>query len=294
MNMITTHLWFDKEAGEAAEFYVSVLPDSRIANLTALQDTPSGDVELVSFELAGQGFMAISAGPLFRFNPSVSFLIACATKDEADRLWAKLSDGGTTRMPLGAYLFSDRYGWTDDRYGLSWQIMFAGDRPIRQRITQTLMFTDRVCGRAEEAVTFYTSVFRDSRIDHLVRYGAGDAPDREGTIKHAGFTLANQAFAAMDSARAHGAPFNEAISLVVQCRTQEEIDYYWGRLSSVPKAEQCGWLKDRYGVSWQVTPTIMGDMMRRGTTEQIARVTKAFLKMKKFDIAKLTAAYEER
>ena len=268
MNRITPHLWFDRQAREAADFYVSIFPDSHMGSVKTLHNTPSGDVDLVSFELAGQGFMAISAGPLFRFNPSISFLFACRTKDEVDRLWTRLSEGGTPRMPLGAYPFSERYGWTEDRYGLSWQIMLAGDRPIRQRITPTLMFTDGVCGRAEEAVAFYTSVFPDSHVDHLMRYGSGDAPDREGALKHGGFTLANTEFAAMDSARVHDAPFNEAISLVIQCGTQEEIDHYSDRLSSVPQAEQCGWLKDRYGVSWQVAPAIMGDMMQKGTKEQ--------------------------
>ena len=182
--------------------------------------------------------------------------------------------------------------WTDDRYGLSWQIMFAGDRPIRQRITPTLMFTDAVYGRGEEAMTFYTSVLHDSHVDHVMRYGSGDTPDRAGAVRHAGFTLQNQELAAMDSARVHDAAFNEAISFVLQCGTQDEIDYYWGKLSAVPQAEQCGWLKDRFGLSWQVAPTIMGEMMQRGTNAQIARVTSAFLAMKKFDIATLTEAYE--
>jgi predicted 3-demethylubiquinone-9 3-methyltransferase (glyoxalase superfamily) len=152
MQKITPHLWFDKEAIEAADFYVSLFPNSKVTNVTALHDTPSGDVNVVSFELSGQPFMAISAGPLFKFNPSVSF--------------------------------------------------------------------------------------------------------------------------------------------IVNCDTQEEIDYYWGKLSAVPEAEQCGWLKDKYGVSWQIVPTEMNEMMKNGSREQIDRVTQAFLPMKKFDIAKLKEAYE--
>ena len=151
---ITPHLWFDKEAREAAEFYCSVFPDSKITSLATLRDTPSGDCDVVSFELSGQPFMAISAGPLFQFNESISFMI--------------------------------------------------------------------------------------------------------------------------------------------YCETQAEIDDYWTKLSAVPAAEQCGWLKDRYGLSWQIVPTRMDEMMREGTSEQIARLTRAFLEMKKFDIAKLQAAYEGR
>jgi predicted 3-demethylubiquinone-9 3-methyltransferase (glyoxalase superfamily) len=152
MKTITPHLWFDKEAKKAAEFYVSIFPNSKITNATVLHDTPSGDAETVSFELNGQPFMAISAGPLFKFN--------------------------------------------------------------------------------------------------------------------------------------------EAISFVIPCETQEEIDYYWEKLSAVPEAEQCGWLKDKFGVSWQVVPTAMGEMMGKGTPEQIQRVTQAFLPMKKFDVATLKKAFE--
>jgi predicted 3-demethylubiquinone-9 3-methyltransferase (glyoxalase superfamily) len=95
----------------------------------------------------------------------------------------------------------------------------------------------------------------------------------------------------MDSAHTHNFKFNEAISLMVNCDTQEEIDYYWEKLSAVPEAEQCGWLKDKFGLSWQIVPTEMDEMMRDGTPEQIGRVTQAFLKMKKFDLAELRKAY---
>jgi len=163
---------------------------------------------------------------------------------------------------------------------------------IRQRIVPTLMFVGETCGRAEEAIDFYTSVFPDSELGHVLRYESGEEPDREGTIKHAGFTLHGQELVAMDSAQDHDFGFNEAISFMVGCETQDEIDYYWGRLSAVPEAEQCGWLKDRFGVSWQVTPAILGELLRDGTEEQIARVTEAFLQMRKFDIAELKQAYE--
>jgi len=148
---ITPHLWFDKEAREAAEFYTSVFPGSRITNVTTLHDTPSGDCDVVSFKLSGRPLMAISAGPFFKFNESISF--------------------------------------------------------------------------------------------------------------------------------------------IVYCKTQKEIDYYWEELSAVPEAEQCGWLKDRYGLSWQIVPADMDKMMRSRDKKKIARVTEAFLKMKKFDIKDLKRAY---
>lgn len=291
MHKIKPHLWFDREAMEAAEFYSSTFPNSRITNATTIHDTPSGDAEVVSFELWDQPFMAISAGPLFSFNPSVSFLVSCDTVEEVDMLWGRLSEGGTPLMPLDSYPFSERYGWTEDRYGVSWQIMHAGERETAQRISPTLMFVGAVWGKAEEAITFYTSLFPNSEVRHILRYGKDEEPDVEGTIKHAGFLLEGQEFAAMDSARGHDFGFNEAISFTVSCDTQKEIDYYWDHLSAVPEAEQCGWLKDRYGLSWQVVPSSMDEMLRTGTREQVARVTQAFLGMKKFDIAELQRAY---
>ena len=295
---ILPHLWFDQEAKEAAEFYTSIFPRSRITNVTTIRDTPSGDCDLVSFELAEFKLMSISAGPLFKFNPSISFILNfdpsqdSRARENLDAAWGRLSAGGTPLMPLDQYPFSERYGWIQDKYGLSWQLLLsdpAGEpRPF---IVPSLMFTGGVAGRAEEAIDFYTSVFGDARRGMVARYGPGMEPDREGTIMFADFMLETQWFAAMDSAHEHGFGFNEAISLLVRCETQVEIDRYWGKLSAVPEAEQCGWLKDRFGVSWQVAPAELDHMMSEGSPQQIARVTQAFLPMKKFDLAELQRAY---
>lgn len=233
----------------------------------------------------------LSGGPFFKFNPAISFLVACNTKEEVDMLWKGLSEGGTALMPLDAYPFSERYGWVQDRYGLSWQVMYFGEMEITQKIIPTLMFVGEQCGKTEKAVNFYTSVFNDSKIGDILRYSAGEEPDKEGTIKHVGFILEGMEFAAMDSAHVHDFTFNEAISLIVYCEDQDEIDYYWEKLSAVPEAEQCGWLKDRFGVSWQIVPTVMEEMMQTNDMTKLVRVTEAFLKMKKFDIAELKKAY---
>ena len=291
MDKITPHLWYDREAVEAAEYYAETFPDSKVIDVTTVPNTPGGDTDVVTFQLWGQSFQAISAGPLFKFNPSISFSIACDTVEDVNRIYARLADGGTPLMPLDTYEFSERYGWTQDRYGLSWQVGHAGGRPVTQRITPTLTFVGGVCGKAEEAIAFYTSVLPNSATHFMQRYGAGQEPDAEGTLQYAPFQLAGQTFAAMDSARDHAFAFNEAISFLVYCDTQDEIDGYWNALSAVPEAEQCGWLKDRYGVSWQIVPSNMDEMLRTGSEEQVARVTKAFLAMKKFDVAELERAY---
>lgn len=292
MATITPHLWFDKEAREAAELYVSIFPESRVTNVTTLHNTPSGDSDIVSLELSGQPFMAISAGPFFRFNPSVSFMVMCDSRDEVDRIWHSLLPGGMILMELGEYPFSARYGWLQDKFGLSWQIYCTNGEPASQKIIPVMMFVGEVCGRAEEALNYWTSVFHPAKIETLLRYGKGDEPDKEGSIKHARFSLLGAAFGAMDSAYEHKFAFNEAISFIISCESQEEIDYFWNRLSSVPEAEQCGWLKDKFGVSWQVAPKVMGELMQNGTPEQVSRVTQAFLPMKKLDIAKIRAAFD--
>lgn len=290
MEKITPHLWFDKQAREAAGFYTSLFSDSRITSDVTIHDTPSGDADIVDIELAGHAFTLINAGPLFKFNPSISFMVACSTAQEVDQLWQGLSQGGQALMELGEYPFSKRYGWLQDKYGLSWQIAHT-EGPSGQKITPSLMFVGEQCGRAEEAMTFWTSIFRSSRIGDIARYPKGREPEREGTVMFAGFTLEGQEFAAMDSARAHAFGFNEAISLMVHCESQQEIDHYWEKLSADPRAEQCGWLKDRFGVSWQIVPTRMDEMLRTADKATMARVTKAFLKMKKFDVAELERAY---
>ena len=304
-NKIVPHLWFNTQAREAAEFYCSIFPASAITHSTTLLNTPSGDCDIVSFELSGCEFMAISAGPLFKFNPSISFFVNFdpSRDPEAathlDAMWEKLSEGGIALMPLDAYPFSKRYGWIQDKYGLSWQLILTNpDNEERPSIVPSLLFVGSVCGKAEEATDFYLSAFSrhttDTSQTHrgmVVRYPAGMEPDKEGTIMFSDFMLAGQWFASMDSAHQHTFAFNEAISLLVRCDTQEEIDELWKTLSAVPGAEQCGWLKDKYGLSWQIAPTVMEEMMTHGTREQIDRLTQAFLPMKKMDIAALQKAY---
>jgi len=294
MQKITPHLWFDKEAKEAAGFYTSLFENSRITSTTTLHDTPSGDCDVVSFELARQPFMAISAGPLFKFNPSISFHVKCKTASQVDALWARLSQGGKVLMELGKYPWSERYGWVNDKYGLSWQLISTGGMATAQTITPALMFVGAVSGKAEEAIRFYASIFHDAKVGQIIRRGKGEEPEKEGTLTYGSFTLEGQEFGAMDSAREHGFAFNEAISFLVRCDTQDEIDYYWGKLTQGgdPRAQQCGWLKDKYGVSWQVSPGILGEMLQGKDPKRVARVTEAFLRMKKFEIAELKRAYE--
>ena len=290
MQKIVPHLWYDKEAKEAAEFYINLFENSKLLNNAVIENTPSGDSEIVNFKLAGQTFAAISAGPYFKFNPSISLMVYCSTKDEINNKWNALNKGGSELMPLGEYPFNKWYGWVQDCYGLSWQLMLAEGEQISQKITTNLLFSNDACGRAEEAVDYYVETFEKSEKGIVSKYGAGEAQSPKAKVNYAAFKLFDLDFSAMDNGYDVDYSFNEAFSLIIKCKDQEEIDYYWDKLSAVPEAEQCGWVKDKFGVSWQIVPEHMDDILSNGTREEKQRVTEAFLKMKKFDIELLEKA----
>jgi predicted 3-demethylubiquinone-9 3-methyltransferase (glyoxalase superfamily) len=153
-----------------------------------------------------------------------------------------------------------------------------------------MLFTQKADGKAEEATEYYLSVFKDAKRGAIARYPEG-TPNKPGNVMFTDFMLEGQWFVAMDGGPMHKYTFNEAVSFMVNCDTQEEIDYYWSKLSHVPESEQCGWCKDRYGVSWQIIPSNLEAMMGKGTPEQAKRVTDAFMQMKKFDLAAVERAY---
>lgn len=295
---IVPHLWFDHQAEEAVEFYTSLFEDSQTGNVTRygeagqeIHGQKPGSVMTIEFEIAGYQFIALNGGLHFKFTPAISFFVNCQSEDEVDELWDHLSKGGEPLMSLDEYPFSKKYGWIEDKYGLSWQITLA-DGDVPQKIMPSLLFVGEAYGQAEEAINFYTSIFDDSEIKQVARYGPDQEPDKEGAIMYADFKLNGQIFAAMESAHEHDFFFNEAISLLIQCESQQEIDYFWEGLSAVSEAEQCGWLKDKFGVSWQVAPTGLHKMLIDSDSEKVERLTEAFLQMKKFDIQKLQDVFE--
>ena len=296
MQKITPNLWFDGDAEEAVDRYTNIFGDSSVGDVSyygevAAAGQPEGSVLTIEFELEGQSFLALNGGAHFSFTPAVSFIVNCPTTDEVDDLWAALSEGGETLMPLDSYPFSDRYGWTEDEYGVSWQLLNADSVPER-RIVPSLMFVGERCGQAEDAMAFYTSVFDDAEVEDVARYGPEHAPDEEGTVMFADFTLSGQHFAAMDSAQEHAFDFTEAVSFVVDCADQAEVDYFWEALTADGGEEgQCAWLKDKYGVSWQIVPRVLPRLLKDEDSEGAARVAEAMFEMTKIDVAALEEAY---
>ncbi|MBP7005726.1 VOC family protein [Patescibacteria group bacterium] len=297
MKNIVPHLWFDKEARESAAFYVSIFPESKITQIQTIYGTPSGDCDILAFELWGQPFASISAGPLFKINPSVSFMVNFDPSQDSqaatriDEIWNKLADGGKALMPIGEYPFSKRYGWIEDKYGVSWQLILTNpEGEPRPTIMPALLFTQTANGKAEEATNYYLSVFKDAKRGTLAHYPPNAGPDQAGNVSFTDFCLNKQWFVAMDGGNAHAFTFTEAVSFIVECDSQEEIDYFWQALSAVPAAEQCGWVKDKYGISWQIVPANMDELMKGEDAEATQRKTQAMLGMKKLDIEALRKA----
>jgi len=277
---ITPNLWFDG-AKEAVDFYLDAFPGSKIVNTIYYPNSPEeglADFQLeyagkelgIDFEIAGQRFTAINAGPMFKFNPSISFMVNFdpsrdeQARENLDKLWEKLLNGGEVLMELGEYPYSKRYGWVKDRFGLTWQLILTdpeGDpRPF---IIPSLMFAGKNTNHAEEAANYYVSVFKNAKLGEVARYPEASGPANAGSIMFADLMLESQWFAVMDSGVEQDFTFNEAVSFAVECEDQAEIDELWSKLSKVPESEQCGWCKDQYGVSWQIIPKNMNQLMEK-------------------------------
>lgn len=285
-------LWFGTKAEEAARFYTSIFANSKIGNINhytkegfEIHQKEAGSVLTVSFQLGGLKFIALNGGPQFKFTKANSFFVNLETESEIDRIWNRLSEGDSkVLMPVDYYNWSKKYGWIQDKYGLSWQLNLT-DAPYK--MTPFLMFDGTQLGKGREAADFYTSVFPGSHIDTMVFYGP-ENPDAEGLIVHSVISLSGQEFMIMDSGLPNNINFNGAVSYLVYCQSQKEIDYFWDKLTEGGEKGQCGWLKDRFGITWQVAPAILPELLNDPVRAE--RVTKVFMQMKKFDIEKVRNA----
>ena len=271
-------LWFDGQAKAAAEFYCSLFKNSKIT-----AENPM----VVMWELNGNKIMGLNGGPMFKINPSISFSVTCETAEETKTLWTKLSEGGKVMMPLDKYPWSELYGWLQDKFGMTWQISIVYNAGEKMKITPSFLFTDKRFGQGEAALNFYTKVFENSKKDQIILYPDGDP--NAGKLMFSEFKINGYQLIAMDGPGEHKYTFNEAVSFVVNCDTQKEIDYYWNKFTAEGGEESmCGWCKDKFGVSWQIVPSILGELM--SDSNKALNVIQAFLKMKKFDIETLLKA----
>lgn len=295
MQKITPCLWFDNNIEEAMRFYASVFKKSKIGKAAYFGDAGAkvsgmkkGSVMSIPFEIEGYEFLALNGGPMFKFTPAVSFFVYCKTKKEIDTLFAKLSAGGKVMMALDKYPFSEWYAFISDKFGVSWQLILGESK---QKIVPCLLFVGIQVKTTEEAINLYTSAFKNSKIKHLQKYGAG-GPAPKGSVMHALFSLEGQDFTAMSGGGKHEFTFTEATSFIVNCKTQKEVDHFWDALSKGGSKGPCGWLKDKFGVSWQVVPTILDEMLADKDSKKAELAMKAMLQMGKLEIKKLEEAYK--
>jgi predicted 3-demethylubiquinone-9 3-methyltransferase (glyoxalase superfamily) len=281
MQKIIPNLWANGNAREIADFYTSIFPISNITGgdkypdssdqgLEDFQNDLAGKDLTVTIRLAGYDFVIINAGPQFKPTAANSFLVNfdpsvdAKAAEQIDQVWKALIDGGEALIEIGEHPFSKRYGWLRDKYGFTWQLMLTNpEGEPRPYIIPDLLFGSNAQNRAEEAIEFYTSVFNDSKANILARYQQDNHPVKNGAVMFAEFQLAGQWFAAMDSAVEQSTSFTEAVSYQVNCQDQAEIDYFWEKLSAVKDSEQCGWCKDKFGVSWQIVPENMNLLMQK-------------------------------
>ena len=279
--VITPAIWCDGTADEAAQFYADVFRDTSIA-----EQAPgiAATVSIHGFRLS-----LINGGNQYAPNPSISCILnfdplLFGGEEQArtylDELYKRLSTGGVL-MELGEYPFSPRYAWVRDRFGMTWQLMLTDpDGDPRPFIIPSFMFGGTNHAHAEEATDAWITLFDNSRRGALYRYEEGGPLDA-GTVMFTDFTLRGTWMAATDSGAFHDFTFTPGVSIIVSCRDQEEIDRYWAGLSAVPEVERCGWCIDRWGVSWQVVPHNIAELMANAATRD------KILHMGKIDLAKL-------
>lgn len=276
---ITPCLWFDNNAKEAGIFY-----STQFANAKIVAESPV----VTEIEISGQHMTLLNGGPMYQPNASISLFYVCDTIKEINRIWEVFAKEGSVLMPLNKYEWSERYGWVNDKYGISWQFSLGKIEEVGQRVTPSLLFTGKQYGRAEEAIRFYSTIFKNPRQDGILRYHNNETAEQKGKVKHAQLVLNGQKFMFMDSAESHNFTFSEGVSLTIHCETQEEIDYYWEKLTEGGDESMCGWLKDKFGVSWQVIPTILSKIM--SDPHRAGKAAQAFMQMRKFDIEKIIQA----
>jgi predicted 3-demethylubiquinone-9 3-methyltransferase (glyoxalase superfamily) len=276
---ITPCLWYNGQAQEAAALYCSVFTDAKITAQSPI---------VTAINVSGHSITLLDGGPMYKPNPSISFFYICEKEDELNKIWNAFSKEGTVLMPLDKYPWSEKYGWINDKFGISWQIALGNLSDVGQKITPCLMLTDKQYGRADEAIAHYSSIFKNVKIDGILRYGANELPDQEGKVKHAQVALNDQKFMIMESAAPHTFTFTEGISLTIHCETQKEIDYYWEKLTESGAESMCGWLKDKFGVSWQIIPTVLNKIM--SDPAKAGKAAQAFMSMRKLNIEQIVQA----
>ena len=278
-NNIFPCFWFNQNGAEAAKFYTSIFQNSKIT-----LDTPM----VINIEIKGQKLMFLNGGPMFQPNLTLSLMMMCDSKEEAESYYQKLSEKGKVMMELDSYPWSESYAWVEDQYGISWQINYT--KEYQQKFSPVMMFTGQNNGKCKEALEYYTSVFPNSSIESVMEYQEGQG-DTAGNVAHSQFVVNDYLMMAMDSSHDHQAQFTEGTSMTIMTRDQEETDYYWNEFTKEGQESMCGWLKDKYGFSWQIVPHRLIELTNTHEVERAQKAFAAMMKMKKIIIKDIEDAY---
>jgi predicted 3-demethylubiquinone-9 3-methyltransferase (glyoxalase superfamily) len=276
---ITPCLWFNGQAQEAATTYCAVFANTKITAQSPI---------VTAINVSGQSITLLDGGPEYKPNPSISLYYICETEAEFERIWNTLRKDGNELMPTGKFLDAEKFSWLTDKYGISWQLAVSNISDTGQKITPCFVFSGNQYGRADEAITHYTSIFTKSNVDGIIRYGKNELPDTEGKVKHAQLTVNGQKLKLMESKDKHGFQFTEGVSLTIHCESQQEVDYYWEKLTESGEESIGGWLKDKFGVSWQIIPTMLSKIM--SDPAKAGKAAKAFMSMRKLNIEQIVQA----
>lgn len=298
MQKLVPNIWCNQNADEVAQFYAETFPNAETTNhqryptegLLDFQQPMAGKTLTIDVSIDGFLITMINADDTFTPNPSISFMINnTAGREETDRLWSCLTDGGQVLMPLQEYPFNEYYGWVQDRFGVSWQIMTHQANKCEQPyIYPHLMFGGAAQNRAAEAMEHYTQVFDDSRVLAQTTYGDMGQPDPDDqnptdpqtpiTARSIVFglaELAGQTVGFMDSGVRQPFSFTGGVALLVNAHGQDQLDRYWDSLSANPDAEQCGWLQDKFGLAWEIVPDNLDQLMQRpGAYQKLMQMKK--------------------
>jgi predicted 3-demethylubiquinone-9 3-methyltransferase (glyoxalase superfamily) len=273
-NKITSCIWFNGNAGEAADFYIDVFKHGEKTN----QDLP-----IVSLNVFSTDLLFLNGGPSYAPTPAFSFFLYCGSHEEAERIFNLLAIGGNIMIPMGSYEWAEKYGWVTDKYGISWQID-GDDIRVEEKICPALLFVNEKSNRVKEAREFYLSVFGTSQM--LMEMPADVHHGLEpGSLLFTQIKLMQSVVNLMAGPGNHDFDFTSGNSFVVSCDTQEEIDYYWNQLGYDGRYDMCGWLTDKFGVSWQIVPRELSVWLSDSVHGKSA--TERMLKMKKLIISDL-------
>ncbi|SFT73240.1 Glyoxalase superfamily enzyme, possibly 3-demethylubiquinone-9 3-methyltransferase [Lishizhenia tianjinensis] len=276
---ISTCIWLDNSASEAASFYAQVLH-----NVQILSESPF----LTGIDIDGTRVTLMNGGPSYRPSPAVSFYYLIEEEKDFNQVYTALMQEGKVYLPLDQYPWAEKYAWVEDKFGVSWQLALGEISLVNQRVSPFLTFTGANFGRGEEALSLYAELFSDYQSGGVLKYPEAMGADYSGKIQHTQFSINGTVLMLSENPQQHTWQFTEGNSFMLLCDSQEEIDSFWSKLSEGGEEGRCGWLKDKFGISWQIIPSVLGSLMQ--DQSRIEAVSKAFMAMKKIDIETLTLA----